>query len=106
MVDRHNCRINVVALAWFLRHPAGILPVISTTRPEYINGIAQEIEMDRESWFEPESVTSSVDVGCKSLISICFSKIAGAPIGSPQFLGSKEESMACTLRRYEVTDSG
>jgi hypothetical protein len=37
-----------------------------------------------------------------SLISICFSKIAG----SPQFLESKEESMACTLRRYGVTDSG
>ncbi|MEJ2072018.1 MAG: hypothetical protein P8X79_00940 [Reinekea sp.] len=33
-------------------------------------------------------------------------KIAGAPIGSPQFLGSKEESMACALRRYGVTDSG
>jgi hypothetical protein len=47
-----------------------------------------------------------VDAGSKSLISICFSKIAGAAIGSPQFLGSKEESMACVLRRYEVTDSG
>jgi hypothetical protein len=47
-----------------------------------------------------------VDAGCTSLISICFSKIAGAPIGSPQFLASKEESMACALRRYGVTDSG
>jgi hypothetical protein len=47
-----------------------------------------------------------VDAGCKSLISICFSKIAGAPIGSLKFLGSKEESMACALRRYGVTDSG
>ncbi|MEJ2041923.1 MAG: hypothetical protein P8X89_01455 [Reinekea sp.] len=40
------------------------------------------------------------------MISICFSKIAGTPIGSPQFPGSKEGSMACALRRYEVTDSG
>jgi hypothetical protein len=47
-----------------------------------------------------------VDAGCKSLISICFSKNAGAPVGSPQFLGNKEESMACGLRRYGVTDSG
>jgi hypothetical protein len=47
-----------------------------------------------------------VNAECKSLISICFSKIAGAPIGSAQFLGSKEESMACALRRYGVTDSG
>jgi hypothetical protein len=57
-------------------------------------------------WVKPESVTPSVDAGCKSLISICFSKIAGAPIGSLKFLGSKEESMACVLRRYGVTDSG
>jgi hypothetical protein len=28
----------------------------------------------------PESATSSVDAGCKSLISICFSKIAGTPL--------------------------
>ncbi|MEJ2043104.1 MAG: hypothetical protein P8X89_07500 [Reinekea sp.] len=40
------------------------------------------------------------------MISIYFSKIAGAPIGSLKFLGSKEESMACALRSYEVTDSG
>jgi hypothetical protein len=43
-----------------------------------------------------------VDAGCKSLISICFSKIAG----SLNFLGSKEELMACALCRYGVTDSG
>jgi hypothetical protein len=48
----------------------------------------------------------SVDAGCKSLISICSSKIAGAPIGSPQFLGSREESMACALCHFGVTDSG
>ncbi|MEJ2045848.1 MAG: hypothetical protein P8X74_20530 [Reinekea sp.] len=29
-----------------------------------------------------------------------------APIGSPRFLASKEESMACALRRDGVTDSG
>jgi hypothetical protein len=47
-----------------------------------------------------------VDAGCESLISICFSKISGARIGSLEFWGSKEESMACALRCYEVTDSG
>ncbi|MEJ2043492.1 MAG: hypothetical protein P8X89_09475 [Reinekea sp.] len=40
------------------------------------------------------------------MISIYFSRIEGASIGSPQFLGSKEESMACALRRCGVTDSG
>jgi hypothetical protein len=37
-----------------------------------------------------------------NLISICFSRIVGAP----KFLESKEESMACVLRRDGVTDSG
>ncbi|MEJ2074782.1 MAG: hypothetical protein P8X79_15115 [Reinekea sp.] len=40
------------------------------------------------------------------MVNFCFSKIAGAPIGSLKFLGSKEESMACSLRRYGVMDSG
>ncbi|MEJ2062946.1 MAG: hypothetical protein P8X74_06680 [Reinekea sp.] len=35
-----------------------------------------------------------------------FKNCRCAPIGSSQFLGSKEESMACALRRYGVTDSG
>ncbi|MEJ2042553.1 MAG: hypothetical protein P8X74_07230 [Reinekea sp.] len=35
-----------------------------------------------------------------------FFKNCRAPIGLPQFLGSKEESMTCALRRYRVTDSG
>jgi hypothetical protein len=46
-----------------------------------------------------------MDAGCKSLIFICFSKIAGA-IGSLKFLGSKEKSIACALCRDGVTDSG
>jgi hypothetical protein len=52
------------------------------------------------------SVTPSVDAECKSLVSICFEKTAGAPIGSLKFLGSKQEAMAYALRRYGVTDSG
>ncbi|MEJ2065378.1 MAG: hypothetical protein P8X74_19205 [Reinekea sp.] len=35
-----------------------------------------------------------------------FFKNCRAPIGSLKFLGSKEESMACALRRSGVTDSG
>jgi hypothetical protein len=60
----------------------------------------------QSSIYSIQVLSESVTPECKSLISICFSKIAGAPIGSPQFLGSKEESMASALRRYGVTDSG
>ncbi|MEJ2074277.1 MAG: bifunctional phosphoserine phosphatase/homoserine phosphotransferase ThrH [Reinekea sp.] len=44
--------------------------------------------------------------GYEDLKQAFLNEIAGAPIGSLKFLGSKEESMAYALRRYEVTDSG
>ena len=43
-----------VAVAWLLRHPARILPVLGTNRVERIAKIsdALQVEMDRETWFE------------------------------------------------------
>ena len=44
---------TVVALAWLLNHPAGILPIIGTTNPERIREAAQapELELTREEWY-------------------------------------------------------
>ncbi len=41
------------ALAWLLRHPAGIVPVFSTTKPERIieNCRADEVELTRGEWY-------------------------------------------------------
>jgi hypothetical protein len=47
---------------------------------------------------------SSVDAGCKSLISIRFEKIAGAPIGSPDFWEANRNQWLA--RRDGITDSG
>jgi hypothetical protein len=55
---------------------------------ELIIGVTNEQKNEKSDGPEkiiPESVTPSVDAGCNSLISICISKIAGAPIGSPNF---------------------
>lgn len=43
-----------VALAWLLAHPAGILPVVGTNRPERIREVARaaQVDMDRQTWFE------------------------------------------------------
>jgi len=43
----------LVALAWLLRHPAGIAPVIGTTTPERIQAsvAALDIEYTREDWY-------------------------------------------------------
>ena len=43
-----------VAIAWLLRHPSKILPVMGTNRLDRIAafGDALKVEMDRETWFE------------------------------------------------------
>lgn len=45
---------EAVALAWLLRHPARILPVLGTNNLDRIAKISDclEVEIDRETWFE------------------------------------------------------
>lgn len=45
---------SAAAIAWLLRHPARILPVLGTNNLERIGriGDAARIEMDRQTWFE------------------------------------------------------
>jgi predicted oxidoreductase len=44
---------EVVALAWLIRHPSGILPVIGSTRPERIRTLARaaDIRLARDDWY-------------------------------------------------------
>lgn len=44
---------NAIRLAWLLRHPAGIFPVIGTSRPERIVECSRacEIMLGREEWY-------------------------------------------------------
>ena len=43
----------VVALAWLLRHPAGIIPIVGSTQPERIVEAVQadDFEFSREEWY-------------------------------------------------------
>jgi predicted oxidoreductase len=49
----HNSTRMVVALAWLLKHPAGIIPIIGTTTPDRIKESARavELELTREEWY-------------------------------------------------------
>jgi predicted oxidoreductase len=42
-----------IALAWLLRHPSGIIPVVGSAKPENIRLAAQaaHLKMDRETWY-------------------------------------------------------
>ncbi|PLP58105.1 oxidoreductase [Mesorhizobium loti] len=45
--------ISTVAIAWLLRHPAGLIPVLGTMKPERLSQLvkALDIDLDRQHWF-------------------------------------------------------
>ncbi len=50
---RHEVPAEAVVLAWLMRHPAGIQPVIGTTHPGRIRACAEalRLELTREEWY-------------------------------------------------------
>jgi len=44
---------TVMALAWLMRHPSGIVPIVGSTKPENIADAARAdgIEVEREDWY-------------------------------------------------------
>ena len=50
---RHGVSRAAIALAWLLRHPAGIVPVVGSTDPARIRDAARadEVELSREDWY-------------------------------------------------------
>lgn len=52
--EAQDTRIEHVALAWLLAHPANILPVVGTNNVSRISNLSQalNVEIDREIWFE------------------------------------------------------
>jgi predicted oxidoreductase len=53
MAEEKDTSPEAIALGWLLRHPAGIQPIIGTTRPERIAAscLADAIEMTRQEWY-------------------------------------------------------
>ncbi len=53
-----------LSLAWLLKHPSGIFPIIGTTQPERIREGAKavEINLDRQDWFEMLKAATGKDV--------------------------------------------
>ena len=53
VAQARGVRRTVVALAWLLKHPARIMPIIGTTNPDRIREAtkAAELELTREEWY-------------------------------------------------------
>jgi len=50
MADKYG---SFAALAWLLKHPSKILPIIGSTQPERIAEAAKadDLELSREEWY-------------------------------------------------------
>jgi predicted oxidoreductase len=50
---KYNVEIDILLLAWILKHPSGILPVCGTAEKNRIANLmkATEVEMELEDWF-------------------------------------------------------
>ncbi|MEE4219355.1 MAG: aldo/keto reductase [Xanthomonadales bacterium] len=51
--DKYEAEPWIVMLAWLLRHPARIVPIIGSTRPDRIRAAKQSLELDygAEDWY-------------------------------------------------------
>ncbi|MFC3703055.1 aldo/keto reductase family oxidoreductase [Reinekea marina] len=54
VAEAQNTRVDLVAIAWLLAHPANIMPVAGTNNISRINGLSEalNIKIDRHTWFE------------------------------------------------------
>jgi predicted oxidoreductase len=45
--------IDIILLAWILKHPAGLLPVVGTSNPKRIGTLmkATDIPLEIQEWF-------------------------------------------------------
>ncbi|MFT4178644.1 MAG: aldo/keto reductase [Thermomonas sp.] len=53
LADAHGVAVEAILLAWLLRHPAGIQPIVGTTNPARLAAscAADTVELSREDWY-------------------------------------------------------
>ncbi len=53
LAGRYGVSAEAIPLAWLLRHPAGIQPVLGSRRPERLRACAEatRVELTREEWY-------------------------------------------------------
>jgi predicted oxidoreductase len=64
VATKHDASYSQLALAWLLKHPSAIFPIVGTTQPERIIEAAKSIDinLDRQDWFEMLKWVSGKDV--------------------------------------------
>ena len=62
--DEFGTTPQVIALAWLMQHPAGILPVIGTTKEDHLvkSKEALSIRLDRQQWYSIYQASTGVRI--------------------------------------------
>ncbi len=62
--DEFGTTPQVIALAWLMQHPAGILPIIGTTKEENLvkSKEALSIKLDRQQWYSIYQASTGVRI--------------------------------------------
>jgi predicted oxidoreductase len=62
--EKYKATETQLALAWLLKHPADVFPVIGTTQPDRIaeSAKAMEVVLDRQDWFEMLKAATGSDI--------------------------------------------
>lgn len=53
MAEKYGVSSSAMVIAWLLRHPAKVQPIIGTTNTEHFTDIctAAQIELTRQDWY-------------------------------------------------------
>ena len=64
LAESRSATREQIALAWLLRHPSGILPILGTGNLERLQSQIQagQIELDRQDWFELLEASTGIPV--------------------------------------------
>lgn len=62
--EKYNATETQLSLAWLLKHPSGLFPIIGTTQPERIKESAKatDIDLERQDWFEMLKIATGRNV--------------------------------------------
>ena len=54
MAETYGVSNTTIAIAWILRHPAGMQPIVGTTNPERVRqvALASGVSLTRQEWYE------------------------------------------------------
>jgi len=64
MAEKHNTNTGAIVLAWLLRHPAPIQPILGTMTPRRIpeSAEADNVELSRKEWYKLAEVANGAGV--------------------------------------------